>query len=221
MHDWEKVKKELGKKAADLAPHKGIIGLGSGTTSEWFIRALAEKFHKKPSHITCIATSTKSETLAIELGLPIVPFKVWQKEIIDFLVDGADCVDPKGNMIKGLGGALLREKLIAHAAKRYIILVDERKMQPQLQGIVPIEILPQGIPHTISRIEQLGYQGTLREISPNVLFTTDAGNVIFDLQLQEPLLEPSFDETRLKNVAGVVETGLFLGMKPELIIGHP
>lgn len=220
MPNWEEIKKNLAIRAATMTPNEGLIGLGSGSTAEWFIKALAERHQKQPLNITCLATSKASESLAIKLNLPIIPFTSWQKESVDFLVDGADCIDPSGNMIKGLGGALLREKLIAYATKRYVILVDERKVKPHLQGILPVEILPNGIQHTKYRIEQLGFKGTFREVSQGKLFTTDTGNTIFDIHLSSYLDDPFKDHMHLKCLVGVVETGLFLGMHPEVLVGN-
>lgn len=220
MTDWDRVKKSLGQKALQLIPKQGMIGLGSGSTAELFIRSLALEHTRHPLNITCLSTSKKSEVMACQLGLPVLPFERWQSEMVDCLVDGADAVDPQGNLIKGLGGALLREKLIAYSSKHYIILVDERKTSPFLQGIVPVEILPQGIPHTIKRIQQCGFHGTLRQDSSGLPYFTDYGNVIFDLEHPKPISRPIDLHLQLKSLVGVVETGLFTEMAPEIIVGR-
>lgn len=220
MQTLDLVKQKLGEKAAALIQNQERIGLGSGTTAECFIRALAKRFHETKLKCLCIATSGQSEKLARKLGLPLLPFSSWNKETIDIAIDGADCVDGEGNLIKGLGGALLREKLIALSSKRYVILIDERKRKTHLQGKLPLEILPYGLFHTLKRIEVCGYTGSVRKSEKGVAFFTDNGNKIFDIDLPDAYIQPGELHSLLKGITGVVETGLFVHMKPELITGY-
>lgn len=220
MQEWDIVKQKLGQRAAELVKEHSFIGLGSGTTSECFIHALAETVKKGSRSPRCLATSLQSEKVARTLGLSVMPFHSWKNELLDVVVDGADCIDHKGNMIKGLGGALLREKLVALAAKRYIILVDERKRTTALQGKLPVEILPYGVHHIIERIQSSGYTGTLREKEDGRFFLTDNGNLLFDIDLPYESFHVEEVHFRLKELTGVVETGFFLRMRPEILTGY-
>ena len=221
MHTIDTLKLKLGEAGARcISSHQTLIGLGSGSTAECFIASFAKIVHEERRKVLCIATSDRSEKLARQVGLPILPFSSWNKEVIDIVIDGADCVDSDGNLIKGLGGALLREKLIALASRRYVILIDERKRKTYLQGRLPVEILPYGLFHTIERIEQSGYTGSLRKNGNGTFFSTDNGNKIFDIDLPNTSLLVDELHSLLKGITGVVETGLFLHRKPELITGY-
>ena len=220
MQTLDLVKQKLGEKAASLITGQKIIGLGSGSTAALFIQSLAILYKEKQLKSVCLATSDHSEKLARSLGLPLLSFSSWNKEEIDILIDGADCVDGEGNLIKGLGGALLREKLVAFATKRYVIIVDESKRKPYLQGKLPLEITPYGLSHTIQRIEQAGYTGNIRKNERGGSFSTDNGNKIFDIDLPNTSLLVDELHSLLKGITGVVETGLFLHRKPELITGY-
>ena len=220
MQTLDLVKQKLGEKAASLITGQKIIGLGSGSTAALFIQSLAILYKEKQLKSVCLATSDQSEKLARSLGLPLLSFSSWNKEEIDILIDGADCVDGEGNLIKGLGGALLREKLVAFATKRYVIIVDESKRKPYLQGKLPLEITPYGLSHTIQRIEQAGYTGNIRKNERGGSFSTDNGNKIFDIDLPNTSLLVDELHSLLKGITGVVETGLFLHRKPELITGY-
>lgn len=219
MNTQDTIKINLGQYACKFIPQTGLIGLGSGSTAECFIHALAHTAQDKSYCITCLATSDKSAMLAKKLGLSLLPFEQWDGQMLDVLVDGADSIDPFGNMIKGLGGALLREKLAAYAAKKYIILIDERKQHTKLQGTLPLEILPYDMSHTIQRIEQNSFFGTIRKTYEGNLYITDNGNRIFDIQPINIDVEPEEIHRLLKCLPGVVETGLFCNLHPIVLTG--
>jgi ribose 5-phosphate isomerase A len=209
-------KKLAGEKAAEAIRDNMIVGLGTGSTAYFTIQKVGERV-KQGLNIRAVATSVQTEKMARELGISIVPFS--EVQAIDLTIDGADEVDPQFNLIKGGGGALMREKLIAFNSKQYIIVVDESKMVQQMGTFpLPVEILPFGHELTIRQLQKICSEVTLRKKDVEN-FTTDNGNLIADLHLS------SIDDTkqldmRLRQVPGVLETGLFVhGMVNQVMIG--
>jgi len=205
----ELAKKAAGEKAASMIRDGMIVGLGTGSTTRYFLEALSRRHLR----IQCGCTSKRTEELANELNLPLVPIEAIREFDVD--VDGADQIDKNMNMIKGGGGALLREKIVAKASKKMIVLIDPSKRVQELGNrTLPLEIAVFGAHFTIAHIQDLGYTGALRKT------LTDNGNQIFDIDLKGPLLDPESLNAKLLNIPGVLETGLFLGMATEVIEGN-
>jgi len=216
---WNSIKNELGRFCAEQVPNNSTIGLGSGTTSEAFIRALGERNLKETLCISCIASSNNSERIAREFNLPIIDQAQW-KGAISIMFDGADAIDTDGNAIKGAGGALVREKILIHSAQKVVIMVDERKWcLPWKSSLLPVAIVPFGAQATMKALSFLKCKGTLRmkNASP---FLTDDGLWIIDLSLEEISSSPEELDVMLKAVPGVVETGIFLGIASSIVIGY-
>lgn len=187
-----------------------VVGLGTGTTATEFIKLLASSDLSKS--IIGVATSINTENLAKNLGLQIVDID--SVESIDITVDGADEIDPAGNLLKGGGGALTREKKVALNSRDYIIIATNEKMVkkiPEHMGI-PIEIIPFGKKKTVRSIEDLKFVCRIRDN-----FITDNGNVIVDCIPTKEIDLTTINQD-IKNLNGVVETGLFLNFKKTIII---
>lgn len=196
-----------------------VVGLGSGSTSELFIVELGKRVLTDGLDITGIPTSRKSELIGKEAGISISTLD--EHDRIDITVDGADEVDPNLDLIKGLGGALLREKMIAKATTREIIVVDDSKLVHQLGTKAPlsVEIIQFSHRHIAKKISALGCAPKLRMVDSKP-FVTDNGNYTLDCTFKG--IEDADDvEKKLKAITGVVETGLFLGIADTVIIGSP
>jgi ribose 5-phosphate isomerase A len=207
----------VGKAALDLIDDDRIIGLGSGRTADAFTKALAERV-RGGLRVRGVATSKKTAALAIQLGIPLVNLD--EIEAIDVTVDGADEVDPQLNLIKGLGGALVREKILASASRRLIILVDSGKLVSALgqHGVLPVEVLPFGLAFVCKRLSQLDYPPVPRTVNGE-LFVSDNGNYILNCQV--PVLQnPLETEQTLREIPGVVGTGLFLDMADIVLVQY-
>ena len=216
MNTVEHAKKAAGQKATELIKDGMVIGLGTGTTAYWFIESLIP-LCKKKLKIHAVATSSASLEQARQGGIPIVDIDTITT--IDLTVDGADEIDPQKRMIKGGGGALLREKIIASMSKEMIVIVDETKLVPKLGKCkLPVEITPFGHPSTIHRLKNLGFSGKIRE-KEGTLYMTENGNYIYDIYLNPEKTHPSEDHQRIIQVPGVVETGFFLNLAGRVIVG--
>ncbi|MEH7226448.1 ribose-5-phosphate isomerase RpiA [Bacillus sp. JJ1566] len=201
-------KKVVGEKAIDYIKDGMVVGLGTGSTVFYTISKLGELV-KNGLSIKGIPTSKQTEKLAKEVGIPLIPFN--EVEQIDVAIDGADEVDPDLNLIKGGGGALLREKIIANAAKTFIVVADPDKNVARLGSFpLPVEVLPFGIEMTKKRIQELGLIPHLRQVHGNP-FQTDNGNYILDSHFTD-ITNLKELESKLNLIPGVIENGLFLGM---------
>jgi len=181
------------------------VGLGSGSTSRYAIEKLGEMV-SDGLKIRAVATSRKTEALARELFIPVVDPSTLDS--IDIAIDGADEVDQKGNLIKGGGGSLLREKAIAFASKSFHVIVDDSKLVVTLGARrLPVEIIPFAAGLTLKHIRGLGGDPILRKANSE-MFITDNGNLIADCQF-EVIADPAWLDIKLKMIPGVVETGLF------------
>ncbi len=216
--DWKRVKSCVGEYALRLLPKKGIVGLGSGTTSEAFILHFAEYVTSHRLDLRCVASSIAIEQLATQLRLPLLTADKWQG-MIDVTFDGADAIDSEGTAIKGGGGALLREKIVAGASKRVVYMVDERKwMKPWDSTPLPICIIPFGASATLNHLDRGGFLGRIR-MDGELPFTTDDGLWIVDLDLKPPLPSLSQLDATLKSIPGVAETGIFFKYASDIIVG--
>ncbi|HEV3435901.1 MAG TPA: ribose-5-phosphate isomerase RpiA [Gemmata sp.] len=205
----------VAERAIKFIPNEGTIGLGSGRAAAAFIHALSKRVIAG-LRIQCVPTSKASATLAAQLGIPLVTLD--EVNALDVAVDGADEVDPQGNLIKGLGGALVREKIVAASARRLIIVVGVEKLVPVLgtHGILPVEVIPFGLSLCSRRMIGLGLACRLR-LSNGKTFVSDNGNYILDVQVQA-MDKPNELEQTIRAIPGVVGTGLFLGMSPTVLI---
>jgi len=177
----EEIKDRLGAAAAQLVSPNMIVGLGSGTTASFFIHHLAQRCLNGLS-IQAVASSVDSFKLAQEKHIPLLDINTLIS--IDLTVDGADEVDPQKRMIKGAGGALLREKIMAYMSLDMIVLIDSSKLSPSLgQKKLPIEILPFAMKATEHHLQLQGFSGTWRKTKNGALFLTDNGNAIFDADI--------------------------------------
>lgn len=186
------------------------VGLGTGSTAHWFIVSLAARV-RDGLRVTCVATSQASVQLAQSHGLEV---RELGAEGVDFAGDGADAVDPDLRLIKGGGGAHVREKIVAAAAARFVVLVDETKLCDVLPGWIPIEIVPFGIARTLTTLASLGGAWALREAR------SDNGNLLADGRFESPIEDPEGLAAQLDAVPGVVGHGLFLGMTDLVLVAR-
>lgn len=206
-------KKAVGEKAADFVKEGMVVGLGTGSTVYYTILKLG-KLVEQGLSIKGVPTSKQTEKLAIEAGIPLVSLN--QIDQIDVAIDGADEVNRNLDLIKGGGGALLREKMIAKAAKTFIVVADPHKMVPILGTFpLPVEVVPFGFEMTKKYIRNLGCSPQLRQIN-GVPYQTDNGNYIFDCSFAE-IRHPQELERNLNLIPGVVENGIFVGMADMVI----
>jgi len=206
---------ESTQRALRMIADGNAVGLGTGHAATAFILALGERVQQGLT-VRAIATSQESENLARQLRIPITTFD--DTEILDITVDGADEVDPRGNLIKGYGGALVREKIVAAASRRLVILVGPEKLVPVLgsHGKLPVEVVPFGLPTCLKRLTDLGYAAHPR-LHDGRIFVTDNGNYILDCHVSR-LDRPDEVEQAIRALPGVVGTGLFLSMAASVII---
>lgn len=196
-----------------------VVGLGTGSTAKHMIIALGEKV-RAGMKLHGVPTSQETAALARESGIPLIDSE--NRWVIDVAIDGADQVDPSFNLIKGGGGALLKEKIVAASAKRFIVLVDQTKRVPVLGGSfpLPIEVVPFGWGSTAREIETLTRSTVVLRERGGAPFRTEAGNFILDVHVSR-IERPRELEIALNDVPGVVETGLFVGRTDVLIVGTP
>jgi ribose 5-phosphate isomerase A len=213
------LKKIVAEKAVDDYVKDGMtVGLGTGSTSEYAVKRVGELV-KKGYKLKCVATSQRTADLAESLGIDL--YDIDEIDHIDVTIDGADEVDPSRQLIKGLGGALLREKIVAAASMKEVIIVDASKIVDKL-GVrtpLPVEVVPFGHRKTSFALERQGCKATLR-MSGSVPFITDAGNYVYDCKF-ESIDNPFFLESRIDVIPGVVENGLFLNTADAVLISHP
>lgn len=210
----DEYKKAAAEKALELVQDGMLIGLGSGSTARYFTEGVGSLV-AGGMKVRGVPTSRATAELAVELGIEIVTELMGP---IDLAVDGADEVDPALNLIKGRGGAMFREKLVAAAAKRFVVVVDESKLVKQLgAGVLPVEVLPFLWRSTAERIAALGLSLTLRggEETP---YMTDNDNLVLDVTVEGGIKNPPELAVELKKVLGVVEHGLFVGMTDTVIV---
>ncbi len=215
----EKEKQAVAYEAVKLVKSGMTIGIGSGSTSAFFIKALKERIQNESLNISFVATSLLSKEL-IQDSIPLIDESL--RSQIDITFDGADRIDLKTfHLIKGGGGALLREKLVAKSSKQNIVLVDSTKLTSPLQGFpVAIEIVRFGFEATVQRIHKLGYDGHIRHEGHKPVLS-DNDNYIFDIVFDGPILEPQNHHAILKSTLGVVETGFFLDTATKAYIAYP
>lgn len=219
MSDLEALKKEAAVRAVALVQSGQRVGLGTGSTAKYAIEELGRKLAAgELSGIVGVSTSEASEALARELGIPTEPL---DPRPLDLAIDGADEIAPNLDLIKGLGGALVREKVTEVQARRLIIIADHTKLVTRLgeKAPLPIEILRFGFLSTIERLRAFLPGGRLRQPGAQP-YVTDNGNYIYDAQLPADF-DPRELERRIKGTLGVVDTGFFLGMAERAFVAAP
>ncbi|MET3195305.1 ribose-5-phosphate isomerase RpiA [Bacillus sp. OAE603] len=208
-------KKLAGEKAVEFVEDDMIVGLGTGSTVYWTILKLGERI-KDGLKIKGVPTSKDTEQLAIKLGIPLVDLSVLSK--VDLAIDGADEVNPKLALIKGGGGALLREKMIASISEKFIIVADESKYVQSLGMFpLPIEVVPFGWELTKKQLDKIGPINPILRQKNNTPFITDNGNYILDCYMKR-IENPEDLTISLNMIPGVVENGLFVNMCDVAII---
>ncbi len=218
MNDVLEAKTQAAQKAVSFIKSGMVIGLGTGSTAKIAIDIIGQLV-AGGLKIVGIPTSVASDRQARALGIPLTTLDEAQE--IDVTIDGADQVDSKTRtLIKGLGGALLREKLVAAASKQLVIIVDESKITEHLGKMcpVPVEIIPFAWTTTFKRLEKIGANPKARRNAEGELFLSDGGNYILDCHFQKTI-DANYVQSEIKSLLGVVETGLFIGMNPQVVIG--
>ena len=216
--DALQLKRKAGERAVDFVESGMVVGLGHGSTAVFALRRIAQLLQEgQLRDIVGVPCSRQVEAEARKLGFPLTTLD--EHPVIDLTIDGADEVDPKLNVIKGGGGALLREKIVAQASRREIIVVDESKLSPALgtHWSVPVEVIPFGWRTQSAYLESLGAQPTRRLDEDRTPFKTNQGNFILDSNFG-PIPDPNQLAARLNERAGIVEHGLFLELATDVIV---
>ncbi|MBK9248847.1 MAG: ribose-5-phosphate isomerase RpiA [Ignavibacteria bacterium] len=211
-------KKQAAEKAVEYITNNMVIGLGHGSTSIYALRKIALLIREGTlQNVRGIPCSRQTEAEARELGIPLTSLD--ETPIIDITIDGADEIDSRLNMIKGGGGALLREKIVAQASKTCIYIADESKCSEFLgeKWAVPVEVLPFGERSSCAFLESLGAHVTIRRKADGTKFLTDQLNLIADCNFGI-IHSPKAIAVAMKSRAGIVEHGLFIGIASEIII---
>jgi ribose 5-phosphate isomerase A len=214
----DELKQKAAHRAVEFVDSGMVVGLGTGSTTEFAVRRIAERLKSGDlKNIVAIPTSIRTQKLAGELNIPLCGLD--DQPDIDVTIDGADEVDPDLNLIKGGGGALLREKVVAQASRRNIIIVDQSKLSPRLgtHWALPIEVIPFAVKTEENFIKSLGASVTLRTEADGQPYKTDQNNFILDANLGE-MADPNGIAARLNGRAGIVEHGLFLGLANDVIV---
>jgi ribose 5-phosphate isomerase A len=212
----EKEKQAAGQASVQFIEEGSIVGLGTGSTAFFAIQAVAERV-RAGLKIRAIPTSDHTRNLAASLGIPLTTLDEYQQ--IDVDIDGADEIDPQLNLIKGGGGALLREKIIASASKRFIVIADSTKLVSQLGKFpLPVEIVPFAKALVAKEIEALGASVKLRKLPNGEPFESDEGHNILDCSFGS-IPDPPALALKLEAIPGVVEHGMFINMANLAVVG--
>ena len=220
MSEIERLKRLAAERAVEYVEDGMVVGLGTGSTARHMLEVLAERLRAGTLEgIVGVPTSRETSRLARELGIPLTSLE--DEPRIDLTIDGADEVAPDLSLIKGLGGALLWEKIVATASDRLIIVVDEGKLVERLgeRAPLPVEVVPFGWTTHLAYLDLLGAQPTLRRSADGTPFTTDGGHYLLDCRFGDGILEPERIEREIRQRVGVVETGLFLGLADVVVVG--
>lgn len=218
MADRERMKQLAGQHAAQEVQDGMVLGLGTGTTVYYFLQELG-RMVRQGLRIAGVPTSVQTTQLATQLAIPLTTLE--DHPALDLAVDGADEVDDDLNLIKGAGGALLREKIVAASAARFLVVVDDSKIVQQLgaRASLPIEVVPFGTTAALRALEGLGARVTLRRGAEGQTWVSDNGNSILDCHFG-PIADPVALQQQLLAIPAVIDSGLFLGLTDTVLIGH-
>jgi ribose 5-phosphate isomerase A len=212
----KEIREFLGSHAANLIEDNMIVGLGTGRTANSFVKALAKRC-ELGLKIKAVASSLQTEKLSSQLGIDVL--NINDVDRIDVTVDGADEVDEERNIIKGGGGALLREKILSFASDKFVVLIEDSKLVKKIGEFpLPVEIVPYGCWVAKKKIELLNLECKWR-MNEEEFFLTDNNNFLLDIYFNSFIEDPIELQEALKNIPGVVETGLFLNMADQILIG--
>lgn len=215
----DEIKERIAQAACGFVEDGMVVGLGTGSTATCFIQALAKRYDNEGINIVTVSSSHASEKLARDLGLPSVSIDAI--DAVDLTFDGADEIDAKKEMIKGAGGALLKEKILAQASRELVILVDETKLVEQLgKALLAVEVVQFG--HKLIQQKLMNYAtaSQQRMRGDGKPYITESGHFIYDLALKAPFESAAGLDEKLKLIAGVVETGLFYNVAGRVVIGY-
>lgn len=218
MSNVELLKQRAAQHAVAYVRSNSAIGLGTGTTMRYALEELGRRLSDGSLHtIIGVPTSERTAQIARELGIPITTLE--EQPDLDLAIDGADEIDPNLDLIKGLGGALLREKIVESAARELLIIADKTKLVSQLgsRAPLPVEVIPFATPLVARRLTALGGSVMLRRNTDGQPFYTDEGNHILDYACGS-IADPAALDVTLLRIPGVVEHGLFLGMAQRAMI---
>lgn len=211
--------KQIAAKAAlQYIKSNMVVGLGTGSTANYFIRYLGERVKSGGLHaITCVATSHATTQLAKEVGLELVALNTISQ--IDVTVDGADEFDPNLNLIKGGGGALVREKIIASLSSQFIVIADSKKQVGILGTFkLPVEVFEFASMPMLQKLATMDLNPSLRKAADGTVFVSDNGNIIIDLDLKK-IEDSQLLKLKLQNIPGVIDHGLFLDFASVVLMG--
>ena len=208
-------KRAAGEAAAELVEDGMTLGLGTGSTARWFIAAVGRRV-REGMRLRGVPTSRASEALAAEEGIPVVEL---DSGGVDLAVDGADAGDRRLRLIKGAGAALLREKIVAAAARRFVVVVDESKLRDPLGGLLPVELVRFGHLATLAHLDDLGAGFRLRLDAAGQPVQTDNGNLIADGDLPR-IDDPEGLAARIEAIPGVCGHGLFCGLTDLVLVAR-
>lgn len=215
----ERLKRTAALSAVDFIQNGMIVGLGTGSTAEYAVHEISRRLKEgRLKDMRFVPSSSKTESVAYQLGIMLTPLN--DISVLDINIDGADEVDPELKLIKGGGGALLREKIVAQNSRRNIVVVDEKKLSEKLgtKFFLPVEIFPFSMKSTVTYIESLNAKVKPRKNSDGSFFTTDQNNYILDCDFG-PISDPAELAGKLDSRAGIAEHGLFLSTTTDLIVG--
>jgi ribose 5-phosphate isomerase A len=214
--DVDAARRAAGEAAVRLVEDGMRVGLGTGSTARWFILGLAERV-RQGLNVRAVATSVASATLATEHGILVEDLA---PDGLDLAVDGADSIDPGLHLIKGRGGAMLREKIVAASAARFVVIADDSKYMSRLRGRIPVEVVHFGSARTLHALaDRTALEFSFRAGSDGSAFTTDNGNLVADSEFTD-VADPSGLAAAIDSVPGVAGHGLFLGMTSLVFVGH-
>jgi ribose 5-phosphate isomerase A len=218
----DELKRQAAERAVELVEPGMKLGLGTGSTARYVLEAIAARRGRgELDDIVGVPTSVATRERARSLGIPLSTLN--ETMHLDVTLDGADEVDPDLELIKGMGGALLWEKIVATATDRMIVVVDESKLVDRLgsKSPVPVEVIPFGWPTLLAPIRALGAEPTLRTDGTGEPFITDGGHYLLECRFARGLDDPSAIEQGLRSRPGVVDSGLFLGLAETVVVGTP
>jgi len=218
MTEENKAKRAAGRRAAEFVEDGMTLGLGTGSTVLHTLERIGERIREEGLSVRGVPTSLGTEEISRGLGIPLVD--LGEAGEIDLTIDGADEIDPDFNLIKGGGGALLREKVVASVSRREVIVVDRAKLVERLGAVflLPVEVVPFAHATVTRELMAIGAAPTLRMSAAAQPFRTDNGNEILDCSFEGGIADPAGLERRLCAIPGIVETGLFIGLAHAVVI---